>query len=75
MGRAGQDPGQAGQHHEGQEEVGAAGTAGPGLGKPLESILGDAAAVGVVLQRENPKAAHLLNTVDIPGIAASCHRQ
>lgn len=75
MGRAGQDPSQAGQDHKGQEEVGAAGAAGPGLGEPLEPVSGDAAAVGVVLQRENPEAAHLLEAMEIPGIAASCHRQ
>lgn len=51
MGRAGKDPRQARQNHKGQEEVGAAGAAGPGLGKPREPVFGDAAAVGVVLQR------------------------
>lgn len=51
MGRAGKDPCQAGQDHKGQEEVGAPGAAGPGLGEPHEPVFGNAAAVGVVLQR------------------------
>lgn len=51
MGRAGEDPGHAGEHHEGQEEVGAVGAAGPGLGEAPQPVFGDAAAVGVILQR------------------------
>lgn len=48
---AGEDPCQAGEHHEGQEQVGAAGAAGTGLSRAHEPIFGDADAVGVVLQR------------------------
>lgn len=74
VGRAGEDARQAGQDHKGQEEVGAAGAAGPGLGKPGEPVFRDAAAVGVVLQR-GEKTQRLLNAMEIPGIAASCHRE
>lgn len=75
VGCAGKDPCQAGQDHKGQEEVGAAGAAGPGSGRAHEPVVGDAAAVGVVLQRgEKTEAAHLLKAMEIPGENASCHR-
>lgn len=51
VGRAGEDPRHAGEHHEGQEQVGAAGAAGPGLGEAPRPVSGDAAALGVVLQK------------------------
>lgn len=52
VGCAGEDPCHAGEHHEGQEQVGAVGAAGPGLGEAPRPVSGDAAAVGVVLQRK-----------------------
>lgn len=73
VGRAGEDPCQAGQHHEGHKEVGAAGAAGARPGEPCRPRSRDAAAPGVVLQR-GKNIQRLLRDVQMEGNAASCQR-